>query len=98
MQVITLQAYLKLQHKVNIEEFCSIWIPKLYGIHPGEYGYKKACILELVKLTENAITYESIRRHWKWEDGKQDYPIYINPLLSLAHQRYAVLEALGKLQ
>ena len=32
-------------------EYCEKWIPVLYGFEPGEYGYRKACIQELMYVT-----------------------------------------------
>jgi len=99
MSVITAQTYLRLQQRkaLNIEEFCQNWIPKLYGLQPDEYGYRKACITELTRLMEGAITAKGIDKNWKWNDGQEEYPGYVRPLLSLAHQKYTIMEALGVL-
>lgn len=32
-------------------DYCKKWIPSLYGYEPGEYGYRKACIIELAHVT-----------------------------------------------
>jgi hypothetical protein len=98
MPTITVQSFLKFQTKVNIEEFCAIWIPKLYGIQPNEYGYRKACMNELVRLTEGSASYNTIDKNWQWTNGEEKYPSYMKPLLNLAHQRYSVLDALGELR
>ncbi|MGK7886607.1 MAG: hypothetical protein AB4057_18525 [Crocosphaera sp.] len=34
-------------------DFCAYWIPKLFNLHPGSYGYRKACLLLLSTLTES---------------------------------------------
>lgn len=99
MSVLTAQTYLRLQQckSLNIEEFCQNWIPKLYGFQPDEYGYRKACIAELARLMDGAITAKGIDKNWKWNDGKEEYPSYVKPILSFAHQRYVIMEALGVL-
>jgi len=99
MAAITTQIYVnKIQGQtVGIDEFCQLWIPKLYGVLPGEYGYKKACIVELRRLLNNTVSFRSIEVNWRWDGGQKKYPAYIDPYLVLAHQLYLIKEALGVL-
>lgn len=34
-------------------DFCAYWIPKIFGLKPGDYGYRKACLLLLSRLTDS---------------------------------------------
>jgi len=78
---------------LDIETFCSEWIPKLYGLLPGEYGYKKACIVELVRIIGGEITFSNIQKNWKWGEGRHDYPkVYVDRLLELTDARYRTIE------
>ena len=38
--------------RMTPSEYCKKWIPILYGCEPGEYGYRKACVMELVYITD----------------------------------------------
>jgi hypothetical protein len=38
--------------RMTPSEYCKKWIPHLYGHEPGEYGYRKACIIELACITD----------------------------------------------
>jgi hypothetical protein len=98
MSIQQLSALLKAQPQVTIHDFCKTWIPKLYNVHPGEYGYKKACVTELVRLFKGAVKPATVSRTWKWGEDENEYPDYVDPLLDLAHQRYSVLEAMGELR
>lgn len=98
MTIQQLHTLFKSQPQVKIQDFCETWIPKLYDVQPDEYGYKKACINELVRLLKGTVRFETISRNWKWGSGDDKYTGYIEPLLDLAHQRYSVLDAMGELR
>lgn len=80
---------------VDIEEFFETWIPKVYGIYPDEYKYRKACIAELLELTCGIASEKTIQKRWNWwSKGTDAYyvPNYIKPILKLAHQKYVALD------
>ena len=93
MSTATTKPYLSLQLSVNIETFCEKWIPKLYGLHPNEYGYKKCCVIELVKIMGGDVSHDNIKKHWKWKDGQTGYPKIVNQLLMHVDARYSTIEA-----
>lgn len=49
------------------KDYCEKWIPLLYDLNPGDYGYKRACIDELSKLTGFAT---KTVKNWDSEFGK----------------------------
>jgi len=93
MTTTTSKPYLNLEMTVNIESFCSKWIPRLYGYQPDEYGYKKYCVLELVKLMGGEASADNIKKHWKWKNGQTRYPKIVNQLLMHVDARYSTIEA-----
>jgi hypothetical protein len=99
MSIQQLSSLLKKQGNVTIPDFCEKWIPKLYKLHPGDHGYKKACITELSRLLQGSIKASTIARTWKIDGvGGVDYPLYMDALLDLANQRYECLEAMRELK
>lgn len=77
------------------EEFCEIWIPKLYGIYPGENLYRKACIQEMTRHLPAEAS--NAYRNWHWTNGRTEYPKYLPAFLELLDQKYAILEKLDAL-
>jgi hypothetical protein len=57
------------------KEFCQYWIPKLYQLNPGEYGYRKACI-QLLSLVTDSSQYTCAN----WVDYQDRSPL---PILKL---------------
>lgn len=35
-------------------DYCQKWVPKYYGKQPGDWGYKAACIRELMRVTQKS--------------------------------------------
>ncbi len=100
MRMLTTQAYIRLNSQkpaLNIEEFCLEWIPKLYGIHPDDRLYRKACIREMVRLMQGAVKPSSVDKNWDFLEPDKGYPSYVKPVLTLAHQQYRIMETLGVL-
>lgn len=84
--------------RLEPEEFCNKWIPKIYGIQPGESLYTKACIEEfLLILGTTGLTERSIRSNWSWLGGQRRYPSYLPIVLRLVDRQYGVLDLLGYL-
>ena len=81
------------------QEFCELWIPKIYGVYPGEELYVKACIKEFITLIRPiGFTERLIRANWVWMgERKHKYPEYLGVILGLAHKQYSALECLGSL-
>jgi hypothetical protein len=81
---------------VEIEEFCRTWIPEIYGIQTDEYKYRKACIAELLELTDGIVSEKTIQKRWNWWSEKSSpayhVPNYVKPILRLAHQKYVALK------
>lgn len=97
MAALTAELYLKIRcsrKTLELEDFLHRWIPKLYGIQPDEYGFRKACITELSRLMSGVITARGIDKNWKWQNGQTDYPPYVKPLLDLADEKYRIMEQL----
>lgn len=85
------------QYKVEPEEFCEKWIPKLYGIEPGQHFFKLACIQEFKKHLDN-LDVDSAYKNWRWGDNvKEQYPQYLPSVLKLLDKQYSALEILGGL-
>jgi len=42
--------------RMSPSEYCQIWIPIIYGLHPDERGYRAKCIIELSSVTELATS------------------------------------------
>jgi len=78
--------------RLDIETFCELWIPKLYGLQPDERGYKKACISELAKIVGD-ISPSNIQKNWKWGKGEKEYPKWVDRMLELTDARYKTIEA-----
>ena len=100
MPVLTPDSYRKIQSregKLEPQEFCEKWIPKMYGVYPGEYLYRKACIQEFAKLLPEAVDHKTIERNWRWGTQNDYYPRYLPAVLLLADQMYKVREALDVL-
>ncbi|MEH2393853.1 MAG: hypothetical protein V7K21_20040 [Nostoc sp.] len=100
MPTLTPEAYRKIQQRegrLEPQEFCEKWIPKLYGVYPGEYLYRKACILEFLRLLPQVVEFQTIEKNWKWGTSRDSYPKYLASVLLLADQMYKVREALGVL-
>lgn len=93
MTTTTIQPYLRLTNSVNIEQFCEKWIPKLYDIHPDERGFKKVCVVELVKIMGGTVSSDNISKHWVWKDGQSNYPAIVDELLTHVDARYSTIEA-----
>ena len=92
MTSTSIQPYLNLQAKVDIESFCAKWIPKLYGIRPDERGFKKFCVIELVKVMGGTVSNGNITKHWVWKDQQAKYPAIIDCLLTEVNARYSTIE------
>jgi hypothetical protein len=62
------------------KEYCQKWVPTLYGKHPGERGYKAACIRELSRVS--GVSEESIEGNWGIDFSKA--PSYLPRMLRMA--------------
>lgn len=79
------------------DEFCTVWIPKLYGLQKDEPRFKEACI-DLFSREIEGLNRENAYKNWRWGDTKKPYvPEYLPSMLKLMDQKYAVLERLGHL-
>ena len=74
---------------ISPADFCEEWVPKRTGLHPGEYGYRRACINLLNELTRFATpTCDG------WLSGKK--PPEIVPLyLRAVHILWGIQERLS---
>lgn len=62
-------------------DYCEKWVPIFYKIQPGDRGYKKKCIEELVRVT--TLAPETIERSWGRNFEKA--PTYIDRMLDYAN-------------
>ncbi|MBN3946762.1 MAG: hypothetical protein HWQ38_09795 [Nostoc sp. NMS7] len=100
MQVISTQAFLKIQQRVKkltVSEFCEKWIPLLYNVYPDDVRYRRACVQELAKIAGDATTYNNIYSNWVLADNEKGYPRYIRPLLEFADKQYSIMQTLNVL-
>lgn len=44
------------------KEYCEKWVPRKYGITPGQWGYKAKCLEELEQVTGLA---QNTLKNWK---------------------------------
>ena len=83
---------------VHPKDFCLEWIPKLYGIQPGETYFTKACIREFIRQCEGMNLNEAnIRSNWSWMGERDKFPDYLPVIRGHVHKQYRALEALEAL-
>lgn len=87
------------QVEISTDDFFKTWIPKLYGVFPGESLYKAACIKEIIDLCHNKVSKTTITQRWCWEPNSHRYyvPDYFQAIIILAHRIYLAATALNSL-
>ncbi|BAZ39440.1 hypothetical protein NIES4101_53930 [Calothrix sp. NIES-4101] len=100
MNVLTPEKFLKIKRQettVNVSEFCEKWIPKIYGVQPGERGYRTACVSELAQIVGTLASFQSIYTNWNIKDDENGYPKYVKQMLDFADKEHTIAETLGLL-
>jgi hypothetical protein len=61
------------------DEYCRRWIPKIKGIEPTDWGYRKVCVKELAKLT--SLSESTVN---SWGPNFEKAPSYVESVCRLA--------------
>lgn len=84
--------------QIRINAWCKKWIPRLYGIHPGEPQWRMACLSEFILLLEpyGIANWHSMRTNWNWEETTE-FPLYLVGVLKPYDLIYTLLATVGSL-
>jgi hypothetical protein len=68
--------------KLTVKSYCEKWVPSLYKISVDHPDYKKACVVELSRITGS--NYKNILSNWGKFPDYDDAPEYCQKMLAMA--------------